>query len=151
MEIVTWSEAKKQGLKFYFTGKPCTAGHVASRYTSGSACTTCTKEKAILFTSQHKDKRRSYQETYRINNRPLHAAKEARRRFTKNNATPSWLTEEDYHNIQKIYDYANSLGYHVDHIIPLKNNSVCGLHVPWNLQAIPATENLKKYNKYKGE
>jgi hypothetical protein len=42
----TWSllpmraEARAQGLKFYFTGKPCRHGHVAERYIGGM-CTVC--------------------------------------------------------------------------------------------------------------
>lgn len=74
----------------------------------------------------------------------------ALRRANKLRATPVWLTEEQLQEIRKFYWLSQDLRavsgeiYHVDHIIPLRGKNVCGLHVPWNLQVIPADINLSK-------
>jgi hypothetical protein len=62
----------------------------------------------------------------------------------KERAIPLWA---DLLKIKEIYKNCPPT-YHVDHIIPLKGKNVCGLHVENNLQYLPATENLKKRNKY---
>jgi hypothetical protein len=75
-----------------------------------------------------------------------------RRRFRQ--ATPNWLTATQRMEIRLKYRLAIELSratgirHAVDHIIPLQGEEVCGLHVPWNLQVIPQTENLKKSNKF---
>jgi hypothetical protein len=69
-------------------------------------------------------------------------------------ALPSWLTKEQHKQIENFYWLAEDLKrtsgevYHVDHIVPLQGKNVCGLHVPWNLQILPADLNLRKSNKY---
>ena len=41
MKIISYSQAKEQGLKRYFTGKPCKRGHIAERITSSATCMEC--------------------------------------------------------------------------------------------------------------
>ncbi len=76
----------------------------------------------------------------------------------RKNAAPHWLSKEHLKNIKLIYEarklaekldleFGGSTKYQVDHIIPLSGKTVCGLHVPWNLQILPEEINRKKGNK----
>lgn len=75
-------------------------------------------------------------------NKQMYVEKSARRRAAKVQATPIWADKE---KIKQVY-LSCPTGYHVDHIIPLNNPLVCGLHVHNNLQCIPAKDNLEKSN-----
>ena len=62
-------------------------------------------------------------------------------------ATPPWLTAAQRRKMIGIKRQCPP-GFHVDHEVPLKGESVCGLHVPWNLAYLPAAANLSKGNRY---
>lgn len=80
------------------------------------------------------------------------AAMQGERNAVKANATPKWLSKEDRKAIAKVYAEAATLTaqtgikHEVDHIVPLRSSVVCGLHVSWNLRAIPASKNREKSN-----
>jgi len=84
----------------------------------------------------------------------LTSAAKARNRKDRKNRVPAWLTEDDHWMIAQAYELAEmrtkmfGFPWHVDHIIPLTGKTVSGLHVPTNLQVIPAIENLRKSNRW---
>jgi hypothetical protein len=74
----------------------------------------------------------------------------AKKRADEYNANVAWA---DPAKIKAIYVEAgqrNAGGedVHVDHIVPLKHDLVCGLHVEANLEIVPATLNRTKRNRH---
>lgn len=80
-----------------------------------------------------------------------YCAKSAYRRAKKITATPAWSSKE---KIEEFYFAADFLSmitgewHHVDHVVPLISDIVCGLHVEQNLQVLTAKENLAKSNSF---
>jgi len=56
-------------------------------------------------------------------------------------------TYKDPEQIAAIYQQAAALGLEVDHVIPLRGENVCGLHVENNMQILTRAENIKKGNR----
>ena len=178
------ADAKAQKAKYYFTGKPCSKGHIALRKTKG-CCVECMKEDWTKDNERRKElpkseaskaagrryyeknkelvkakasarprtKKQEYRNKHKQENPEVYRVLVNVRRRRHRQATPTWLTVEQRDAIKQLYIEAQKLSeltgvrYEVDHIIPLSNSDVCGLHVPWNLQVIPKEDNLRKSNK----
>lgn len=104
--------------------------------------------------AENKDNKLSYFRLWRRENRHVMLAHANKRRAKKLKATPQWLTAQHLKEIEVEYALARwtskvtNIDMHVDHIVPLQGIDVCGLHVPWNLQVIPARDNISKGNRY---
>ncbi len=77
-------------------------------------------------------------------NKHIHIARVAEYRARLTLAMPNWANKD---KIVGIYSLRKQ-GEHVDHIIPLCNDCVCGLHVHNNLRCVSSTVNLEKNNKF---
>ena len=78
MEIITYTEAKAQGLTTYFTGKPCKRGHVAERHVNGG-CKECDMLKKRQWRAENQEESvRRVMEYQRANKEKYQARKLAR-------------------------------------------------------------------------
>ena len=175
--LLSREDARAQGSSTYFEGQKCLNGHIALRYTVNSECVVCNryKQRKTKICCRHKlgcakerkraqdryyakinaDKARARAKKYAQDNKEhvsaYQAAYHSARRVLARNAQPPWANVSDLRNIykklKKINLEAGRNSYHVDHYYPLQGKTVCGLHVPWNLQIITAAENVAKGNK----
>lgn len=112
------------------------------------------RESTRRWREQNRESSREYDKCRKQSNPEKFAAYNAKRRAAKLQRTPQWLTKEQLDEIETFYTVAlafriyTGLTYHVDHIVPLQGKNVSGLHVPWNLRVISATDNLKKSNLF---
>ena len=92
----------------------------------------------------NKNKINSFMKNHYQNNKTYYYANLNKRRATKLLATPKFA---NLNKIKEIYKNCPK-GYEVDHIVPLRGKTVCGLHVEWNLQYLTSTENRRKGNRF---
>lgn len=134
----------KESRRFYANGQ-CEKCRNAAYYKANKERI---KEKSALWAILNREKVRSIASKWALNNRKAKNFEESMRRAKKRRATPKWLTTEQREQIKAIYKNC-PYGYEVDHVMPLRGKQSSGLHVPWNLQYLPISENRKKGNKIK--
>lgn len=114
-----------------------------------SICKQCTNSLVKAWRESNLDKARACTKKWRSEHKEYDVAKAAKRKALKLSATPVWADKSkikaEYALAQWCTDVMGSI-YHVDHIVPLKGKTVCGLHVEANLRVIPASDNINKSN-----
>ena len=167
-------EALDRGDVTYQSVQMCSVGHLGCRYSKSSACVTCLiaysrkqhRLKRLLCDAlgiplRKRNVRQAALDCgdeFYDTGRPCASGHMSERRTSSGKCleceridggirrcgwqTPPWADRDAirtfYHNRPE--------GHHIDHIIPLKGDLVCGLHVSENLQYLPIPENLAKKN-----
>lgn len=91
------------------------------------------------------DKFKKYQKKIRKEHPEFHRLRNLRQQTKRKLRIPEWGQE----GILEIYKNCPQ-NMEVDHIIPLQNKLVSGLHVEWNLQYLTRIENITKKNQFDG-
>jgi hypothetical protein len=129
-----YSSGKKIGEPYKTTRCKICASKYGKKYRDKN------KEYYLEWQRENREHLREYQREY-------YKGKYAARNAKHDKRIKERFVFDDMDEIQEFYRNCPT-GFHVDHIVPLNGKNVSGLHTVSNLQYLPATENLRKSNKY---
>lgn len=113
----------------------------------------------VKYEAENPQKRKETKAKWMTSNKGVMNAHGAEYRAMKKNANPNWsdagYIQDLYTNCREAEEIFSNIGisikFHVDHIVPLQHELVCGLHVEGNLQILNARENHSKNNRFTPE
>lgn len=88
---------------------------------------------------------------YKKENRHIIRPLVAKRMASKFKATPGWFDKaasDAMYEQAAEFEKLTGFSWHVDHIVPLQSDLVCGLHWHGNMQVISASQNQSKSNRH---
>ena len=108
------------------------------------------RARVAAWMEKNKERMKEIRKDWRERNKHKIQAYVRKRQAAKIQRTPRWLSKDDFWMLEEAYEIATKrtkifgFQWDVDHIVPLQGATVSGLHVPWNVQVIPAVVNSSK-------
>ena len=147
---IEWKAANEKRADYFAAYNKSDAGHKAKKkYYSENKELVVTKA-----LSRSNEQRQQYRQSWKDKHPDEVRANNKHRRDKHKQATTKWLSKQQKKDIKQKYVDAmvvtriTGKQHVVDHIVPLRGENVCGLHVAWNLRVITQKENLAKSNKF---
>lgn len=103
-----------------------------------------------MWREKNRERERERSKQYSKENPDKVRAQAARRRARRLSGTPKWANKfiiDEIYDLAQKRQVATGVKHHVDHIVPLSSDYVCGLHCEQNLQILTAADNLIKSNR----
>ncbi len=140
MKLISRNKAIKLGLKRYFTGKPCSHGHVSERVTQNHMCVVCKADWGRLRNIRDKVEIAAYNKAYRIENKER-IAEQRRNSPIRLAGMKKWRDANKEHRAAYQDEYIKA-GYSADNLARRRSKKLAATAVWANHKKIQRTYQL---------